>query len=334
MHESKYNAGITGLGVAIPDRVVTNFDLQEMVDTSDEWISTRTGIKERRIANRQQATSDLAIKAGKQALENAGVSPEDVNLIIVATNTPDMFMPATANLVQHQLGATNAGAFDLLAGCTGFIYALSVGQQFIATGSSNTVLVIGAEVLSRITNWKDRNTCILFGDGAGAAVLQRVPSKRGILSSRLVSDGARAKHFEVPAGGSRIPASKDSIEQNLHYMTMNGREIFKFAVRTMGDGAMEVLSMAGLKPEEVDYFVPHQANIRIINAAVKRVGIDMNKVLINLDRFGNTSTASIPLALWEAEQQNKINDGDNIVLVGFGAGLSWGGMVMKWYRKN
>lgn len=334
MLENTCRAGITGLGIAIPDRVLTNFDLQEMVDTSDEWIRTRTGIRERRIAHQQQATSDLAVEAGRQALENAGVSPKDVDLVIVATNTPDMLLPATSCLVQDRLGALNAGAFDLLAGCTGFLYALSAGQQYISTGMLNTVLVIGAETLSRIINWKDRNTCVLFGDGAGAAVLQKVPSDRGIIATRLGSDGSGGKFLHIPAGGSRLPASESTVRENLHYVHMNGREVFKFAVRVMGEGAMEVLSMAGLEPEEVDYFIPHQANIRIIEAAARRVGINMDRVLVNVDRFGNTSTASIPLVLYEAVEQKKIKDGQNIVMVGFGAGLTWAGMVMKWYHKD
>lgn len=334
MPESVYRAGITGLGVAIPERVLTNFDLQEMVDTSDEWIRTRTGIRERRIAHRRQATSDLAVEAGRRALESAGVSPRDVDLVIVATNTPDMLFPATACLVQDRLGASNAGAFDLLAGCTGFLYALSAGQQYISSGTFKTVLVIGAETLSRIINWNDRNTCVLFGDGAGAAVLQRVPPDRGILATRIGSDGSGGKYLHLPAGGSRLPASEETVRKGLHFVDMNGREVFKFAVRTMGEGTMEILSMAGLEPEEVNFFIPHQANIRIIETAARRVGINMDRVLVNVDRFGNTSTASIPLALYEAVEQKKIQDGYNIVMVGFGAGLTWAGLAMKWYHKN
>lgn len=334
MPEGTFKAGITGLGVAIPDRVLTNSDLQEMVDTSDEWIRTRTGIRERRIAHQREATSDLAVKAGRQAMERAGIHPKDLDLVIVATNTPDMLLPATACLVQDRLGALNAGAFDLLAGCTGFLYALSAGQQYISSGTLKTVLVIGAETLSRIINWNDRNTCVLFGDGAGAAVLQKVPGDRGILATRLGSDGSGGKFLYIPAGGSRLPASEDTVSKGLHFVDMNGREVFKFAVKAMGEGAMEVLSMAGLKPQEVDFFIPHQANIRIIEAAARRVRINMDRVLVNVDRFGNTSTASIPLALYEAVEQKKIRDGHNIVMVGFGAGLTWAGLAMKWYHRE
>jgi len=334
MPKSTYRAGITGLGVAVPDKVLTNLDLQQMVDTSDEWIRTRTGIKERRIADPEQAASDLAVDAAREALKDAGLRPENVDLIIVATNTPDMLMPATACLVQDRLGAANAGAFDLLAGCTGFLYALSVGHQYIASGTFKTVLVIGAETLSKIINWKDRNTCVLFGDGAGAAVLERVPDNRGILSTRLGSDGSGGKHLKVPAGGSRLPASEATIQENLHYVTMNGREVFRFAVRAMGEGAMEVISMAGLAPEDINFFIPHQANIRIIETAARRLGINMNRVLVNVDRFGNTSTASIPIALYEAVKQKKIKDGQNIIMVGFGAGLTWAGLAVKWYQKQ
>jgi 3-oxoacyl-[acyl-carrier-protein] synthase-3 len=312
---------------------MTNLELQQMVDTSDEWIRTRTGIRERRIADSQQATSDLAIKAAEEALENARVSPQDIDLIIVATNTPDMLFPATACLVQDRLGASKAGAFDLLAGCTGFLYALSVGEQYIASGTFNTVLVIGAETLSRIINWKDRNTCVLFGDGAGAAVLQVVPGDRGIIATRLGSDGSGGKHLKIPAGGSRLPTSEATLSKKLHYVDMNGREVFKFAVRALGEGAMEVLSMAGLTPEDIHFFIPHQANIRIIETAARRVGINMDRVLVNVDRFGNTSTASIPLALYEAVQEDRIRDGQNIIMVGFGAGLTWAGLAMTWYQK-
>lgn len=323
-------AGIAGLGVAIPERVVTNYDLQELVDTSDEWIRTRTGIRERRIAASKQATSDLAVEAARKALEDAGTTPEEVDLIIVATNTPDMLLPATSCLVQDRLGAKKAGAFDLLAGCTGFIYALSVGQQYIAAGAMETVLVIGAETLSRIINWQDRSTCVLFGDGAGAAVLKKVSPGRGIIATRLGADGSGGEHLYIPAGGSRLPASEHTVRQGLHYVHMNGREVFKFAVKVMGEGAMEVLNMAGIDPGHVDYFIPHQANIRIIEAAAKRAGIDMERVLVNVDRYGNTSTASIPLVLYEAVQEGKIRDGHNIVMVGFGAGLTWAALVMKW----
>lgn len=324
-------AGITGVGTYVPERIMTNKEIESFLDTSDEWVRNRTGIAERRIAAPDQAASDMAVEAGRRALEAAGVSPAEVDLIIVATNTPDMFFPATACLVQDRLGATKAGGFDLLAGCTGFVYATAVGAQFIVSGAAKVVLVIGSEVLSRILDWEDRNTCVLFGDGAGAAVLQPVPADRGILATRLGSDGSGGKHLDIPGGGSRIPTTHESIDQRLHYLKMNGREVFKFAVRILGKVAAEVLDDAGIKQEELDFFIPHQANIRIIEVAAKRLGLPMERVLVNVDRYGNTSTASVPLALNEALEQGRIKDGDNVVMVGFGTGLTWGGVAMKWY---
>ncbi|MCL6636254.1 MAG: ketoacyl-ACP synthase III, partial [Peptococcaceae bacterium] len=276
------SAGIAGLGTCVPGRVLTNAQLEQMVDTSDEWIRTRSGIRERRIADPGQATSDLAAVAGMRALEDAGVSPAEVDLVIVATNTPDMFFPATACLVQDRIGAKNAGAFDLAAGCTGFIYAVAAASQFVAAGSCRTVLVIGAETLSRITNWEDRNTCVLFGDGAGAAVVRPAPEGSGILACRLRSDGSGGAHLLMPAGGSRRPASRETVDAKEHYIHMNGREVFKFAVRVMGEAAEEVLAAAGLEKSDLDFFIPHQANIRIIEAAAKRLGLPMEKVLVNV----------------------------------------------------
>ena len=315
----------------MPERIMTNKEIESFLDTSDEWVRSRTGIAERRIAAPDQATSDMAVEAGRKALAAAGVHPDQVDLIIVATNTPDMFFPATACLVQDRLGATRAGGFDLLAGCTGFVYATAVGAQFIVSGAAKVVLVIGSEVLSRILDWEDRNTCVLFGDGAGAAVLQPVPGDRGILATRLGSDGSGGKHLDIPGGGSRIPTTHESIDKRLHYLKMNGREVFKFAVRTLGKVAAEVLEDAGIKQEELDFFIPHQANIRIIEVAAKKLGLPMERVLVNVDRYGNTSTASVPLALHEALEQGRIKDGDNVVMVGFGTGLTWGGLAMKWY---
>ncbi len=314
----------------MPERVLTNAQLQEMVDTSDEWICSRSGIRERRIASPDQTTSDLAVIAAKRALADAEVLPEEVDLVIVATNTPDMYFPATACLVQEQIGAQYAGAFDLAAGCTGFIYATAVGSQFIATGSYRTVLVIGAENLSKITNWEDRNTCVLFGDGAGAVVLQPATAGNGILAFKLWADGAGASYLTLPAGGSKNPATRETIDGKMHYIHMKGRKVFKFAVRVMGEAAEEVLAEAGLAKSDIDFFIPHQANIRIIDSAVKRLGLPMEKVLVNVDRYGNTSTASIPLALEEAVHSGRIKKGDNIVMVGFGAGLSWGAIALKW----
>ncbi|KJS15641.1 MAG: 3-oxoacyl-ACP synthase [Peptococcaceae bacterium BRH_c4b] len=324
-------AGILGIGVYVPEKVLTNDDLEKMVDTNDEWIRSRSGIRERHIAAPEEATSDLALQAARNALADAGLKPDDIDLIIVATNTPDTLFPATACLVQDKLGARKAGAFDLLAGCTGFIYALSVGTQFISAGACKHVLVVGAETLSRITNWEDRNTCVLFGDGAGAVVLGPAPAGRGILSSMLGSDGSGGPLLDLPAGGSRLPATSETVDKKLHFLHMNGREVFKFAVKAIEDGTLEALAAAGLKKEDVNFLIPHQANIRIIEAATKRLGISLDNVQINVDRYGNTSTASVPLALYEAVREGRIKDGDNIVLVAFGAGLTWAAAVMRWF---
>ncbi|MCL6477626.1 MAG: ketoacyl-ACP synthase III [Peptococcaceae bacterium] len=331
MSETGFGAGILGLGTYVPDRVLTNKELESMVNTSDEWIVSRSGIRERRIASPEQATSDLALEAAWEALEDAGIGPGDVDLIIAATNTPDSLFPAVGCIVQDRLGASKAGAFDLLAGCTGFIYGLSVAAQYIATGMYRYVLVIGAEVLSRIVDWKDRNTCALFGDGAGAAVVGRVPKGYGLIQNKLGADGSGGPLLYIPAGGSRAPASRETVDNRQHYLRMNGREVFKFAVRTCGDGALEALDEAGLSREDVDFLIPHQTNIRIIEAAAKRLDLPMDKVLINVDRFGNTSTASIPMAMEEAVDQNRFKDGDNIVLAGFGAGLTWAVAILRWY---
>jgi 3-oxoacyl-[acyl-carrier-protein] synthase-3 len=324
------NAGIAGIGVYLPERVLTNDELQKMVDTNDEWIRTRSGIKERRITSLEQATSDLAVIAAERALADAGVAPEELGLIIVATNTPDTIFPSTACLVQDRLGANNAAAFDLAAGCTGFVYALATGSQFIISGTYRKVLVIGAECLSRIVNWEDRKTCVLFGDGAGAVVLSPVPAGNGILSFTLHSDGSKGQLLTLPAGGSRLPATRETVDKKLHTIHMDGREVFKFAVRVMGTAALEVLAAAGLDKSDIDCFIPHQANIRIIESAARRLGLSMDKVLVNLDRYGNTSTASIPLAIAEAVNSGRIKQGDHLVMVGFGAGLTWGAAVVKW----
>ncbi len=324
------NAVIAGIGVCVPDRVLTNNDLENIVHTSDEWILSRSGIRERRIASPREATSDLATVAAVRAMEDAEVMPEQVDLVIVATNSPDMLFPATACLVQDRIGAKNAGAFDLAAGCTGFIYALCVGSQFIATGSYSTVLVIGSETLSRFVNWEDRGTCVIFGDGAGAVVLKPVSEDNGILAFKLWSDGGAGRHLTLPAGGSKRPATKDTVDSKLHYIQMNGHEVFKLAVRAMGKVAQEVLASAGLKKSELDFFIPHQANLKIIEAVARRLDIPTEKVLINVDRYGNTSTASIPLALEEALRSGRIKKGDHIVMVGFGAGMTWGGVAIKW----
>lgn len=323
---------IVGIGSAMPERIVTNEDLTRIVDTSDEWIRTRTGICQRRIADEQTATSDLCVTAAARALADAGISAEELDLIIVATVTPDMLFPATACLVQDRIGAKNAGAFDLSAGCSGFIYGLATGSQFIAGGLYNTVLVVGAETLSKIVDWQDRNTCVLFGDGAGAAVLKRAPEGRGILAFHLGSDGSGGDLLSIPAGGSRLPASAQTIAKRQHYLQMSGNEVFKFAVKVMAEASVKVLEKCNKTKEDIDFLIPHQANTRIIDAAVKRLGLSGDKVYVNLDRYGNTSAASVPVALDEAVKEGQIKKGDIIVLVAFGAGLTWGASVIEWLK--
>ncbi len=323
--------GIVGTGMYVPPKVVTNADLEKLVDTSDEWIWTRTGIRERRQVEPGMVTSDMCVEAGRQALANAGVAAEEVDLVIVATVTPDMMFPATACIVQDRLGASRAGAFDLEAGCTGFIYGMTVGQQFIATGMYDTVLVIGAEIFSRIINWTDRSTCVLFGDGAGAVVLRPVPEGYGILSAVLGSDGSGGPSLCQPAGGVKLPASAETVASNLHTIHMQGSDVFKFAVRAMGEASVQALERAGLTKEDVDYLIPHQANIRIMEASLKRLELPAEKMHVNLDRYGNVSSASIPMALHEAIQEGKVNNGDIVVLVAFGAGLTWGASVVRWW---
>ncbi|WP_331487999.1 beta-ketoacyl-ACP synthase III [Caminicella sporogenes] len=330
MNNVLQSVGILGTGSCLPEKEITNFDLEKMVDTSNDWIVSRTGIHTRRIADDSTATSDLATMAARKALKMANIKPEDLDLIIVATVTPDMAFPSTACIVQSNLGAANAAAFDLEAGCSGFLYGMTVGKQFIATGVYKYVLVIGAETLSKIMDWNDRNTCVLFGDGAGAVVLGPVEEGRGILSTYLGADGEKGKFLTQPAGGSRMPASIETVKQNLHYIKMDGSEVFKFAVRIMGDASKEALKLCNLNVEDVDYLVPHQANIRIILSAAKRLKLSMDKVYVNLDKYGNMSAASIPVALDEAVKQNKIRENDIVVLVGFGAGLTWGSCVVKW----
>lgn len=325
--------GIVGTGSMVPERILTNQDLERMVETSDEWITTRTGIKERRIADAQTATSDLAYGAAVRALESAGVAPEEVDLIIVATVTPDMLFPATSCLVQARLGANQAAAFDLSAGCSGFVYSLGTAAGFIASGQYRTVLVIGADTLSKITNWKDRSTCVLFGDGAGAAVLRPVPEGYGILSLVLGADGTGGEKLMLPAGGSRRPFrfEREATEEGSQYIHMCGTDVFKFAVRIMPQAAEQVLAKAGLTPADVQLLIPHQANTRIIDAAAERLGIEPERVMVNVDRYGNTSAASIALALDEAVRAGRLTHGGVGVLVGFGAGLTWGAAAIRWY---
>lgn len=325
----RFFAKVSGVGSYVPSKVLTNQDLEKMVDTSDEWITTRTGIKERRIASPQETTSSLALEAARRALQMAQVDPQELDLILVATVTPDMAFPATACLLQRELGAPRAACFDLEAGCTGFVYALVVAEKYLIGGGGNKALVVGAETLSKIVDWEDRATCVLFGDGAGACVLEKTDHP-GLLASYLGSDGGGAHLLELPAGGSRIPASKESVEGRMHYIKMNGNEVFKFAVRIMEEASKEVARRAGIELEEVALFIPHQANIRIIDSAARRLKIPQEKIFVNVHKYGNTSSASIPIALDEAYREGRIKDGDLLLLVGFGAGLTWGSTVIRW----
>ncbi|MBP2001163.1 3-oxoacyl-[acyl-carrier-protein] synthase-3 [Paenibacillus shirakamiensis] len=324
------SVGIVGTGMYVPEKILTNADLEKIVDTNDEWIVSRTGIRERHIAAPEQATSDLAYEAAVRALKSAGLEAHELDLIIIATVTPDTAFPSTACILQEKLGAKKAAAFDLSAACSGFVYSLATATNFIKTGMYNNALVIGADTLSRITDYTDRNTCVLFGDGAGAVILGEVPEGRGFQSFDLGAEGSGADLLKLEAGGSRLPASADTVENGKHFMYMNGREVFKFAVRVMGTATDDVLRKAGITKEDVDLFVPHQANIRIIQSAMNRLDLPEEKCVINVDRYANTSAASIPLALVEAAEQGRMKEGDTVLLVGFGGGLTWGASVLVW----
>ncbi|MFL5733567.1 MAG: beta-ketoacyl-ACP synthase III [Chloroflexia bacterium] len=326
---TKY-AAITGWGSFVPERVLTNFDLEKIVDTSDEWITSRTGIRERHIVSDNESTSTLAVAAAQKALARAELSPSQVDLIICCTATPDYLFPATACLVQQEIGADNAGAFDLQAACSGFIYGLSVGTQFVQTGAYKTVLVVAAEALSRFLDWKDRSTCVVFGDGAGAVVLQPSDKPSGVLSFVLGSYGAGEDLIKLPAGGARFPASEATLENRKHYLKMNGSETYRFAVRILGDSAIEALEKAGVGYKDISLFIPHQANTRIIDSVAKRLELDPTKVYIDIDKYGNTSAASIPIALEEAIDEGRLKPGDNLLLAAFGSGLTSGAAVVKW----
>jgi 3-oxoacyl-[acyl-carrier-protein] synthase-3 len=323
-------ARIVGLGAYAPKRILTNLDLEKMVETSDEWIVRRTGIRERRIAEEGEATSDLAVRAAQQALERAGVEPDEVDFIVVGTTTGDMAFPTTGNLVQHRLGCRTAGSTDVYAACSGSIYSLSIGAQYIQTGKYRTVLCIGAETLSRITDFTDRGTCILLADAAGAAVLQPSRDASGILDTDLYSDGKYWELLYQPGGGSRNPATHDTVDKRMHYAKMKGNEVFKVAVRMFGDCAARILERNGFTRDDLDLFVPHQANLRIIEAAVKRLKLPMERVLVNVDRYGNTGAASVYVALEEAWSTGRVKPGDLLLLAAFGGGFTWGAALIRW----
>lgn len=323
-------AHITGWGMAVPEKILTNKDLEKIVDTTDEWIVSRTGIRERRIASANETTASLASDAALRALEVANLHPSDLDLIILSTSSPEHIFPATACLVQDRIGAVKAGAFDLLAACTGFVYAINLGAQAIKANGADNVLVIGSETLSRIVNWRDRNTCILFGDGAGAFVMQASEEPGGVMSAVMRSDGSGGDLLSLPAGGSRYPTSMQTLYDGLHYIQMNGREVFRFATRVLAEASQQTVQAANLTMDDIQLVIPHQANRRIINAAARGLNYPMDQVMVNLDRYGNTSTASIPIATIEAVQQGRLNPGDKTVMVAFGSGLTWGAALIEW----
>ena len=321
---------IVSSGSYLPEKVLTNYDLEKMVETSDQWITERTGIKERRIANENQTASDLAYEASKVALGRADLNAEDIDLIITATVTGDMPFPSTACILQDKLGAKKAAAFDINAACSGFLYSLYVADSFIRSGMHKKILVVGTEVLSKITDWEDRTTCILFGDGAGAVIVEPTTEDRGIISMSINSDGSLWDLLHMPAGGSKIPASRESVDNKLHFIKMRGNETFKLAVRALEDLVIRILEENKLDPSQISLLIPHQANLRIIQATADRLGIPMEKVLINIDKYGNTSAASIPIALDEAVTSERVNEGDYILLEAFGGGLTWASALIKW----
>ena len=324
------HARITGTGSYAPKKVITNHDIEKMVDTSDDWIMERTGIKERRVVEKGQTTSDLAYEAGGKALKAAGVEAKDLDLILVATTTPDMVMPSLGCVLQDKLHAKKAAAFDIYAACSGFIYGLSIANAFIKSETYSTILLVGAEALSRFVDWEDRTTCVLFGDGAGAVVLQRHTGKRGVLSTHLHSDGSLGGLLHVPGGGALHPPSHDTVHKRMHYIKMKGNETFKVAVRALEDVVQEALEHNKVKAEEIDHLIPHQANLRIIQAMAQRLCMPMEKVVVTIHKYGNTSAASIPMAMDEAVRSGRIKDQDLILLEAFGGGLTWASALVRW----
>ncbi len=320
---------IVATGIAVPDKILSNADLERMVETSDEWIVTRTGIKERRISGEGVSSGDLGARAGRQALEAAGMDPGELDLILVATASGDHLFPSTACVIQSQLGAGHATAFDISAACSGFLYCLTVAYSMLNSGLYRNALIIGAETLSKMTDYTDRSTCVIFGDGAGAVLVTLGRDDKGLFASHLGSDGSYAGLLNLPAGGSRLPASSETVAARQHYIKMNGNELFKVAVRSMEEAALATLRKAGISPDELTLLIPHQANIRIINSLVKRLAIDSSKVFVNIERYGNTSAASIPIALHEARQSGRCDASSLVLLVAFGGGITWGGVLIR-----
>lgn len=323
---------IIGTGSYVPEKVLTNFDLEKMVNTSDEWIHSRTGMSKRRIASDKEKASDLAVKAANKALKDSGIAPEDIDLILVATATPDMFFPSTACFVQSAIGAKKSAAFDISAACSGYIYALSIAEQYIRSGKHKTILLIASEIFSRYIDWTDRSTCVLFGDGAAATVLKGINGNKmdGIISTLIYSDGKYADLLYLRGGGSSYPLTHESIDHKLHLLKMKGNSLFKVAVKNMSNAAKEILSSNGYKISDVDLLIPHQANKRIIDAVAKNLHISQEKIFINIEKYGNTSAVSIPLALDEALKEGRIKGGDLILMVAFGGGLTWGSALIRW----
>ena len=328
--EKGYKASITGVGSFLPKKVLTNGDLSKMLDTTDEWITKRTGIRERRIVENGVAASDLAVEASLRALNDANVLPTEVDLIVTSTITPDCLFPSTSCYIQEKLGARNAGAFDLLAACAGFVYALSVAKSFVASGAMKTVLVVGTECMSKITDYTDRSTCILFGDGAGAVVVQQGNGRREIITTHLGSDGSQAELLMLPAGGSKLPASRETVDSRLHYIKLRGKEVFKQAIINMVDVITKTAAENNMQVEDIDMIIPHQSNIRIIEAAMEKLKLPREKAFVNINRYGNTSSASIPIAMDEIEKGNMLKPGDTALLVAFGGGLTWSSSIIKW----
>ncbi len=327
--ENEFSSMISGFSFAVPEKILTNFDMEKLVDTNDEWIRSRTGMQERHIADESTATSDLGTEAAKKALAKAGVKATDVDVIIFATATPDTPFPSTGCYVQRNIGAVNAAAFDISAACSGFLYGLSMADALIKGGGYKNILIIGGETLSKITDYTDRNTCVLFGDGAGAAVVQPSDGTRGIIHTLMKSDGRLVDLLNMPGGGSRIPASHESIDQRLHYIKMEGQEVFKHAVTAMGDAAVESLKKAGISSDELGLLIPHQANVRIMQATARRIKLPIKKVFMNVHKYGNTSAASIPIALTEAQEEGRLKEGDYCLLVSFGGGFTTGAVLFK-----
>lgn len=323
-------ASITGIGSYLPNKILTNYDLEKMVDTTDEWIIQRTGIRERRIVENGMITSDLATEASLRAMEDAGVTAEELDMIISSTITPDHIFPSTSCYIQQKLGATRASAFDILAACAGFIYAMSIGQSFVNSGAMKTVLIVGAECLSKITDYTDRATCVLFGDGAGAVIIQKSRTKHEILSTNLAADGVQADVLIMPGGGAKNPASLESVQQRMHYIQFKGKEVFKLAINNITNMILETVEKNGLRLKDIDLIIPHQSNLRIIEATMEKLGLPMEKAFVNIDKYGNTSSASIPIAIDEARKEGLLHKGNIVMLVAFGGGLTWGSSIIRW----